>query len=77
MTGFEFVDDTAPATPQMKEFALRTHQDGVPDLAKDYLPAEVDTTAVPVRVENIERPAETFSIVLSGFFGAGSNQPTS
>lgn len=45
------LDDTAPATGQMREFASRTHQDGVPDLAKDFQPATMDLAAMPVRVE--------------------------
>lgn len=45
------VDDTAPATSQMKEFAARTFQDGTPDLARDYGPAAMDLGAVPVRIE--------------------------
>lgn len=46
-----FVDDDEPATSQMIEFAGRTHQDGVPELARDYAPAVVDLAATPVRVE--------------------------
>lgn len=46
-----FVGDNVPATTQMREFALRTHQTGVPLLARDYLPAIVDRTATPIRVE--------------------------
>jgi len=46
-----FVDDSVPATSQMKEFASRTHQDGVPGLARDYRPASMDQAAMPVRVE--------------------------
>jgi DMSO/TMAO reductase YedYZ molybdopterin-dependent catalytic subunit len=45
------VDDDAPATPQMQEFASRTHQDGVPALARDYRPATIEQAAMPVRVE--------------------------
>jgi DMSO/TMAO reductase YedYZ molybdopterin-dependent catalytic subunit len=45
------VDDTAPATSQMQEYAGRTMQPGVPALAKDYLPASMDQAAMPVRVE--------------------------
>lgn len=45
------VDDTAPATPQMKEFAARTFQDGAPDLARDYTPAAMDLSALPIRIE--------------------------
>src|SRR5262249_31474879 len=45
------VGEDAPATSQMKEFASRTHQDGVPALARDYLAASMDQAAMPVRVE--------------------------
>ena len=45
------VDDDEPATPQMMEFAGRTHQDGVPRLARDYRPASQDQAAMPVRIE--------------------------
>lgn len=45
------LDDGAPATEQMKEFAGRTHQNGVPDLAREYLPASMDQAAMPIRVE--------------------------
>lgn len=46
-----FVDDDEPATAQMREFAARTHQDGEPELARDYRPAEIDQAAMPVRIE--------------------------
>lgn len=47
----ELVGDLEPPTSQMVEFASRTHQLGVPSFAKDYLPANMDQTAMPVRVE--------------------------
>jgi DMSO/TMAO reductase YedYZ molybdopterin-dependent catalytic subunit len=40
-----------PATSQMIEFAGRTHQIGVPALARDYLPASMDQAAMPIRIE--------------------------
>jgi len=46
-----FVGEGEPATSQMREFALRTHQDGTPELARDYLPAEIDLAAMPIRIE--------------------------
>jgi DMSO/TMAO reductase YedYZ molybdopterin-dependent catalytic subunit len=46
-----FIDDDAEATSQMQEFAARTHQQGVPKLAKDYRPAAIDQAAMPIRVE--------------------------
>ena len=45
------VDDDQPSTNQMREFAGRTHQDGVPELARDYQPATMDQTGMVVRVE--------------------------
>lgn len=45
------VDDNFMATSQMQEFAARTHQQGVPKLAKDYRPAIIDQAAMPIRVE--------------------------
>ena len=46
-----FVDEDAAATSQMREFAARTHQQGVPKLAKDYRPATIDQAAMPIRIE--------------------------
>lgn len=46
-----FVDDSFLATSQMQEFAARTHQQGVPKLAKDYRSATIDQAAMPIRVE--------------------------
>ena len=45
------VGEDEPATSQMQEFAARTHQKGVPVLARDYRPASPDQAAMPVRVE--------------------------
>jgi len=47
----EFVSDDAPATSQMKEYAGRTMQAGVPSLARDYQPAIIDIAAMPTRIE--------------------------
>ena len=53
----DLVPDQAPATTQMQEFAARTHQDTVrlrashPPLARDFIPAAIDTAAMPVRVD--------------------------
>ncbi len=45
------VDDDEPTTSQMREFASRTHQDGVPLLARDYRPAAMHQAAMPTRIE--------------------------
>lgn len=46
-----FVDGSAPPTSQMIEFATRTHQPSIPAQAADFLPATLDQSAAPVRVE--------------------------
>ena len=51
VTGIKLVGEDEPATSQMKEFASRTHQTGVPALARDYIPAVMGYSAMPVRVE--------------------------
>lgn len=45
------VDDSAEATSQMQEYAARTLQQGIPQMARDYDPATIDHAAMPVRVE--------------------------
>lgn len=45
-----------PATSQMKEFAGRTHQGAVHDLATDYTPADIQTAATPIRIEKRRGP---------------------
>lgn len=51
VTDIKLVSKEAEATSQMQEFAGRTHQTGVPVLAKDYRPAIIDQAAMPIRVE--------------------------
>ena len=45
------VNADTPATSHMREFAARTHQNGVPALANDFAAATIDTAAMPIRVE--------------------------
>jgi hypothetical protein len=40
------------------EFASRTHQNGTPALARDYIPATLDQAAMPVRVEKWQLDGE-------------------
>lgn len=49
-----FISEDSDATPHMKEFADRTHQNGVPQLAREYAPASIDQAAMPIRVEEWE-----------------------
>jgi DMSO/TMAO reductase YedYZ molybdopterin-dependent catalytic subunit len=51
LTSITFVDDRAEATSQMQEYAARTHQHGLPALARDFQPATIDQAAMPIRVE--------------------------
>jgi DMSO/TMAO reductase YedYZ molybdopterin-dependent catalytic subunit len=47
----DWVGDDAPSTSQMIEYASRTQHVGVPALARDYAPPEIDPGAMPVRIE--------------------------
>jgi DMSO/TMAO reductase YedYZ molybdopterin-dependent catalytic subunit len=51
VTQLDLVPDEEPATGQMQEFAERTHQNGVPRLAREFEPPAIDLAAMPVRVE--------------------------
>lgn len=56
---------------QMREFAARTHQDGVPDLALHYAPPTIDPAALPVRVE-LWRTGKGHELRLHGILWGGS-----
>lgn len=45
------VAEEVEATSQMREYAARTLQKGVPQLAKDFAPASIDQAALPIRIE--------------------------
>jgi len=47
----ELVAYDAVATSQMREFAGRTHQPAGAARARDFIPATIDTAAMPVRVD--------------------------
>src|SRR5262245_26777911 len=47
----ELVTASAETTSQMREYASRTHQQGVPRFARDYAPASIDTAAMPIRAD--------------------------
>ena len=46
-----FVAEHAVSTSQMREYAARTAQKGVPELGKDFQPAAIEQAAMPVRIE--------------------------
>jgi DMSO/TMAO reductase YedYZ molybdopterin-dependent catalytic subunit len=51
VTDIKLVSNDVEATSQMQEFAARTHQAGIPKLAREYHPAIIDQAAMPIRVE--------------------------
>jgi DMSO/TMAO reductase YedYZ molybdopterin-dependent catalytic subunit len=51
VTEITLVEEAAEATSQMREYAARTLQKGVPELAKDFAPAAIEQAAMPIRVE--------------------------
>ena len=70
----EIVADAAPATTQMREFAARTHQNGMPALAREFEPAVIDTAAMPVRVEKWTDGRRVFYRVVGIIWGG--SKPT-
>ena len=58
--GLVLVDRQVEATAQMKEYASRTNQDGLPVLARDYRPPRVEPAALPIRVEKWKRSERVF-----------------
>jgi DMSO/TMAO reductase YedYZ molybdopterin-dependent catalytic subunit len=70
----DLVPDDAPRTSQMAEYAGRTHQGGLPELARDYTPAVIDTAAVPVRIERWSGDGRTFYRIVGIIWGG--NRPT-
>lgn len=46
-----FVGEDAESTSQMREYAGRTAQKGLPELARDFHPAVIEQAAMPVRIE--------------------------
>ena len=60
------VAEDTPSTAQMREFASRTHQDGVPSLAADFRPARAELSAVVVQVDELGNGLHRFHGVAWG-----------
>ena len=45
------MEEGAATTSQMREYASRTMQQGVPQMVREYRPAMIDAAAMPIRVE--------------------------
>src|SRR5262249_52478834 len=56
-------------TAQMKEYASRTNQDGLPVLARDYRPPSVEPAALPIRVERWKRGGSAFYRIVGIVWG--------
>jgi DMSO/TMAO reductase YedYZ molybdopterin-dependent catalytic subunit len=70
------VDDDAPPTDQMREYAGRTHQDSAgPRLARDFQPATVDPAAAAVRVEMLGADGGKISYRIVGLAWGGRTPP--
>ena len=52
------VEPGVDATSQMREYAARTLQKGVPQLAKDFAPASIEQAAMPIRIEKWTVPGK-------------------
>jgi len=70
----ELVDRNQPITSQMREYAARTHQNRLPELARDYEPAVIDAAAMPVRIEKWTRDGRTVYRVVGILWGG--SKPT-
>lgn len=72
VNSLRFVDASEPATDQMREFAGRTHQPRAATLAADFLPAIMDQSAMPVRVEKWDVDGEIVYRVFGILWGGST-----
>jgi len=70
------VDQESESTSQMREFASRTGQNGVPDLARDFSPAIIQLGAMPIRIEK-RRTNQKIHYRVVGLCWGGSRPATS
>jgi len=68
----ELVDRDRPSTSQMREYAGRTHQNRLPELARDYEPAVIDAAAMPIRIEKWVREGRTIYRVVGILWGGAT-----
>ncbi len=69
-------DENVESTSQMREFASRTGQKGVPELARDFLPALIQIAAMPIRVEKWQTKGKVHYRVI-GLSWGGSRRASS
>lgn len=69
----DFVAADAAATSQMREYAGRTLQNGVPSVAGDYEPATIGSAAIPIRIEKWRDEGKIFYRIAGISWGPGSS----
>jgi DMSO/TMAO reductase YedYZ molybdopterin-dependent catalytic subunit len=75
VTSIDVVAADEPPTGQMREFAVRTHQDGVPAFAREFAPATIELAAMPIRVEKWSVDGRTRYRVIGVRWGGTSRTP--
>jgi len=71
----DLLPDDAEATSQMREFASRTHQRGIPERARDFEAPAIDHAAMPIRIEKWSKDGRLFYRVVG--IQWGGEQPAS
>lgn len=72
VNAIRIVKDYASSTNHMRDYASRTHQDGMPKRARDFVPAKIDLAAMAVRVERWHVDGELVHRVV-GILWGGEN----
>jgi DMSO/TMAO reductase YedYZ molybdopterin-dependent catalytic subunit len=76
VTAIDFVGDNEPPTRQMREFAARTHQIGIPATARAFQSPVIEVAATPIRVEQWIVDGRTLYRVIGVSWGGTSvNRP--
>lgn len=69
VNAIRYVRDSAASTNHMRTFAGRTHQDGIPDRARDFKPATIGLSAMAIRVEQWSENGESLHRVVGIIWG--------
>ena len=71
------VGENIGATSQMREYAVRTHQQGIPRLVTEYEPPVIDQAAMPIRVEKWSVAGKIKYRVVGIAWGGSTRAPSS
>jgi DMSO/TMAO reductase YedYZ molybdopterin-dependent catalytic subunit len=76
VTGIDFVSANEPPTTQMREFAMRTHQTGIPAAARAFQAPFIEVAATPIRVEQwIVDGRTAYRVIGVSWGGSSVNRP--